>query len=195
MQTSIERIDVPAREGRAVHVPAGRAFRVIDVEGGQVGDLFAFVAGDPAESLSAAHTRAHTQRLFPAIGEQFVSNRRRPLLELVADSSPGVHDMLIAACDPARYRALGVEGAHASCAENLREALGAPVDIPQPVNLFMNIPVDRGGRLAWLPAATKAGDAVTLLALADLTVVLSACPQDLVDINADGPTGLSIELL
>jgi uncharacterized protein YcgI (DUF1989 family) len=195
MQTSIERVDVPAREGRAVHVPAGRAFRVIDVEGGQVGDLFAFAADDLTEYLSASHTRAHTRTLFPALGEPFVSNRRRPLLELVADTSPGVHDMLIAACDPARYRGLGVDGAHASCAENLVRALGAPVDVPQPVNLFMNIPVAGDGELAWLPAASKPGDAVTLRALADLTVVLSACPQDLVNINGDGPTGLSIELL
>jgi uncharacterized protein YcgI (DUF1989 family) len=194
MQTYAERIEIPARDGRAVPVPAGRTFRVIDVEGGQVGDLFAFAAGDHGEYLSASHTRAHTQRLFPAIGEQFVSNRRRPLLELVADSSPGVHDMLIAACDPARYRALGVEGAHASCAENLHRALGAPVDVPQPVNLFMNIPV-RDGALAWLPAASAAGDAVTLRALVSLIVVVSACPQDLVNINGDGPTGLSIELL
>jgi uncharacterized protein len=194
MQTYAERIEIPARGARAVGVPAGRTFRVIDVEGGQVGDLFAFAADDRTEYLSASHTRAHTQRLFPAIGEPFVSNRRRPLLELVADSSPGVHDMLIAACDPERYRALGVEGAHASCAENLRRALGEDVDVPQPVNLFMNIPV-QDGRLAWRPAASAPGDAVALLALADVTVVLSACPQDLVNINADGPTGLSIELL
>jgi uncharacterized protein YcgI (DUF1989 family) len=194
MQTYAERIEIPARSARAVDVPAGRTFRVIDVEGGQVGDLFAFAAGDRTEYLSASHTRVHTQRLFPSVGEAFVSNRRRPLLELVADSSPGVHDMLIAACDPERYRALGVDGAHASCAENLQRALGEHVDVPQPVNLFMNIPV-RDGRLAWRPAASAPGDAVTLLALADVTVVLSACPQDLVNINGDGPTGLSIELL
>ena len=82
----------------------------------------------------------------------------------------------------------------ASCAENLHRALGAPVDVPQPVNLFMNIPV-RDGALAWLPAASAAGDTVTLRALVDLIVVVSACPQDLVNINGDGPTGLSIELL
>ena len=109
MQTTLERIEVPARgAARGRRRRPAATFRVIDVEGGQVGDLFAFVAGDRDEYLSASHTRAHTQRLFPAIGEPFVSNRRRPLLELVADDSPGVHDMLIAACDPERYRELGV---------------------------------------------------------------------------------------
>ncbi|MFD0536975.1 DUF1989 domain-containing protein [Actinomadura luteofluorescens] len=55
--------DVGARgEGRAVRVAAGRRVRVVDVEGGQVGDLFAFAADDPREHLSAAHTRSVTSR-------------------------------------------------------------------------------------------------------------------------------------
>jgi uncharacterized protein len=193
-----ERIGVPAAEGRAVAVAAEQAFRVVDLEGGQVGDLFAFVAGDPTEYLSASHTRAHTSRLFPAVGDHFVSNRRRPLFELVADDSPGIHDMLIAACDAERYRDLGIDGWHASCAENLRCALashGVEVAfVPQPVNLFMNIPVD-DGRLDWLPAASAPGASVTLRAAADVLVVVSACPQDVVAINGGRPSGLAIDLL
>src|SRR5206468_8526149 len=115
------------------------------------------------EYLSASHTRTSTSALFPRIGDHFMSNRRRPILTLVADTSPGVHDMLIAACDPARYRALGVSE-HASCVGNLRNALaqiGLSSDIvPQPVNLFMNIPVGEDGDLSWLPAVSRPGDAV-----------------------------------
>src|ERR1700682_4266934 len=101
---------VPAGAGRAVWVRHGEHLRIVDVEGGQVGDLFAFAAADPGEYLSASHTRTSTSRLFPRIGEQFMTNRRRPILTLVADTSPGVHDMLIAACDPERYRMLGAPG-------------------------------------------------------------------------------------
>jgi len=191
MQTQLERIEVPAREGRALRVAAGRAFRVIDVAGGQVGDLFAFAG--PDEYLSASHTRAHARRLFPVVGEAFHSNRRRPLLELVAGDDPGVHDMLIAACHPERYQELGVHGPHASCAENLLQAFPAPF-VPQPVNLFMQIPVT-GAELEFLPAPTAPGDSVTLRALADLDVVLSACPQDVLRINGGQPTALEIELL
>ncbi|HEV2999139.1 MAG TPA: urea carboxylase-associated family protein [Solirubrobacteraceae bacterium] len=191
-------IAVPAGEGRAVRVAAGQSFRVVDVEGGQVGDLFAFADGDVSEHVSASHTRARNDRLFPAIGQPFVSNRRRPLLELVADDSPGVHDMLIAACDGERYRQLGVEGWHASCAENLVTALGAlglrAPCVPQPINVFMNVPV-ADGRLEWLPAVTAPGDSVTMRAVADVLVVLSACPQDVVHINGGQPTELAIELL
>ena len=42
----MQRILVPAREGRAVRIPAGSRFRVVDVEGQQIGDLFAFRADD-----------------------------------------------------------------------------------------------------------------------------------------------------
>jgi uncharacterized protein YcgI (DUF1989 family) len=189
---------VPAGAGRAVALRAGQRVRVVDVEGGQVGDVFAFAADDPAQYLSASHTRTHTSRLFPHVGEDFVTNTRRPILTLAADTSPGAHDMLIAACDPERYRALGVPE-HASCANNLRTALselGLRSDvIPQPINVFMRIPVDPNGDLSWLPAASRAGDTITFAAAMDCVFVVSACPQDLNAINGERPTGLEIEIL
>ena len=197
-QAPTRRLLVPAREGRAVAVAAGSRFRVVDLEGGQVGDLFAFVAPDLTEHISAAHTRAHLDRLFPRPGQELVSDRRRPLLRLDEDTSPGEHDLLIPACDPARYAALGAGTGHASCAENLQTALAPfgvrPEVVPQPVNLFMRIPVV-DGRLEWRPALSEPGDSVTFTALDDLVVVLSACPQDLVDINGGVPTPMAIDLL
>jgi uncharacterized protein YcgI (DUF1989 family) len=196
--TTPERTLVPARECRIVTVRAGQSFRVVDVEGGQVGDVFAFSAEDPHEFHSASHTRTHVSRLFPAIGEQFLTNRRRPIMALTADTSPGLHDMLIAACDPERYLALGVDG-HRSCAANLREAMereGLPLaTVPQPINVFMNIPVGRHDRLSWLPARSWPGDAITLEALMDCHIAVSACPQDLNGINGESPTPLAIDIL
>jgi hypothetical protein len=103
----VARVVVPAREGRAVRLCAGDRATVVDVSRGQVGDVFAFNANDPSEFLSASHTRGATSSLFPAIGQAFVTNRRRAILELVDDTSQGAHDMLIAACEPARYADLG----------------------------------------------------------------------------------------
>src|SRR5258707_15806649 len=135
---------VPAGAGLAVWVRHGEHLRIVDVEGGQVGDLFAFAGADPGEYLSASHTRTSASRLFPRIGEQFMTTRRRPILTLVADTSPGVHDMLIAACDPERYRGLGAPG-HAGCADNVYNALaqiGVATDAgPHPVNVSITIPV------------------------------------------------------
>ena len=197
LKSAISRVVVPAGAGRAVWVQSGEHVRVIDVEGSQVADVFAFAADDAGEHLSASHTRTSTGRLFPLIGEQFVTNRRRAILTLLDDTSPGMHDMLIAACDPARYRALGVEH-HASCANNLRGALaqlGMSLDVvPQPVNVFMNIPVGLSGELTWLPATSRPGDAVTFAAELDCALVVSACPMDLNTINGDRPTQLAVEV-
>ncbi|WP_436776219.1 DUF1989 domain-containing protein [Yinghuangia sp. YIM S09857] len=191
-------VDVPAREGRAVRVAAGQRLQVVDLEGQQVGDLFAFADDGSDEYLSASHTRAHVSRLFPAVGEDFVTNRRRPILRLVEDDSPNRHDMLIAACDAARYAALGAAPDHASCADNMRQALSAlgltAPCVPQPVNVFMDIPVRGNARLDWMSASTEPGDSITFEALMDCVVVVSACPQDLVDINSGQPTPLSLRV-
>ena len=196
---SVERIVVPPREGRAVRVAAGASFRVVDLEGQQVGDLFAFVDGDVDEYASAEHTRVGLSRLFPQVGESFLTNLRRPILTLVADDSPGLHDMLFAACDPTRYATLGWSGPHASCQENLRTAMAAAgyatIEVPQPINLFMHIPVAADGSLGFEPARTAPGDSVTLRAELPSVIVLSACPQDLVPINGPSPTSLAIDLL
>jgi uncharacterized protein len=193
------RVIVPAGEGRAVQLSAEERVRVVDLEGGQVGDVFAFAADDITEHLSASHTRAATDRLFPAVGGSFVTNRRRPILTLVGDTSPGWHDMLIAACDPYRYAALGVRGFHASCADNLAKSLADlgldDPGTPQPVNVFMRIPVAGDGGLSWLSAISGPGDAITFEAAMDCVIVVSACPQDLVEINGHHPSPLAIDVL
>jgi uncharacterized protein len=189
---------VPARTGAAVDVAAGQELAIVDVDGGQVGDFFAFNRDDPTEYLSASHTRAFTSRVFPAIGQSFMSSSRRAMLRVVADTSPGYHDLLIAACDPARYRQLGVNGWHASCAENVGTALAArgmvATHVPQPFNVFMRTPATLDGSIVWLPAQTKAGDRFEMVAEMDLIVVLSACPSELSGINAGELSDLALEI-
>jgi uncharacterized protein len=195
---ALQRTVVPAREGRAVLVASGQRVRVVDLEGAQVGDVFAFARNDFSEHHSASHTRAQIDRLFPKVGEQFFTNRRHPILTLVEDTSAGRHDMLIAACDPERYASLGVAGWHASCAENLRATLAAftadPPVVPQPINVFMRIPVDEHDDLSWLPAVSSAGDSITFRAEMDCVVVVSSCPQDITGINGGLPTSLAVDV-
>ncbi len=59
----------------------------------------------------------------PKIGDALYSNRRRPILTLVEDTSPGVHGTLMAACDNYRYGLLGCTGYHDNCTDNLAAAL------------------------------------------------------------------------
>jgi uncharacterized protein YcgI (DUF1989 family) len=189
---------VPARTGLAIDVDAGQRVAIVDVQGGQVGDFFAFNRHDLSEFLSASHTRAFNSRLLPQIGESFVSSQRRPILRVLADTSPGYHDLLIAACDAPRYAQLGIEGWHASCADNLADALAATgravTHTPQPFNVFMRTPAGPDTTISWLPAVSKPGDRYEMEALIDLVVVLSACPSDTIGINAGGPTDMELEV-
>ena len=106
--------------------------------------------------------------------------------------------MLCASCDATRYAMLGVQGWHASCQENLTTAMAAlghdKVDVPQPINLFMDIPVYEDASIDWRATKTKAGDYVRFRAEMDCIVVASACPQDLTDINNNEPSRIGIEL-
>ncbi|MGW7276156.1 DUF1989 domain-containing protein [Streptomyces sp. NPDC054864] len=195
--TDASTITVSAGGVGTFRVDAGQTFSIIDSDGGQVGDLFAFAAEDPEEWLSASHTRAAVSRLFPEPGEQFFTTRRRPILTFRQDQSPGRHDMLIAACDAERYTALSRPG-HASCAQNLlaglaREGIHTRV-VPQPVNVFMDVRPGATGELAWTPASTRPGDFVVFEAAIDCLVVLSACPQDLAPVNHGGPSPLTVTL-
>jgi len=195
----VQTIAIPAREGRGVLLPAGTRFRCVDVEGRQCGDLFAFLQADVNEFVSAEHTRVSAGRLFPKVGGQFVTNRRRPMLTLLEDHSPGQHDMLVAACDPTRFELLGVKGWHASCQENLEKVMAGfghrGIQIPQPINVFTNIPVLEDGSLDWRPAQTKPGDWIMFRTELPCYVVLTACPQDILPINDKNPTDMALEVL
>jgi uncharacterized protein YcgI (DUF1989 family) len=59
------------------------------------------------------------------VGDGLYDNERRKMLTIVEDTTEGVHDTLIAACDTARYRELGGEEGHRNCANNLVEGLQA----------------------------------------------------------------------
>jgi len=107
------------------------------------------------------HTHTALGRLIPRVGDTMVSNMRRPMLTIEADTSPGVHDTLIASCDPERYRQLGFEGRHDSCHDNFQTAL---LDLGLPSRPLPGL--DRFFRGAtWLWAGIFAASAVALAAL------------------------------
>jgi len=198
MSSSSEHL-LPAREGVALALRARERLRIINLHGGQVVDMWAVAAADPSEHLSMEHTRVALTKLVPQVGADLYSCQRRALLTLAEDTSPGVHDTLIAACDRERYRQLGGEEDHANCAANYRRALGklnVDVDlVPAPLNLFMNIPWQPDGRLEFRPSRARAGDFVTVAAVSAVIVVLSACPMDLNPINGQGPVDIGLEVL
>jgi uncharacterized protein YcgI (DUF1989 family) len=176
-----------AGQGRALKVRQGDELRIVNLGGGQVVALWALNAADPGERMSMEHTRVALGRLVPKVGDGLYSSRRRELLTLIEDTSPGAHDTLIAACDPERYRQLGGSHDHPSCVANFRAALTERELngdlVPSPLNLFMNIPWRRDGALEFAPSLARVGDRVTFVAELDVIVVLSVCPMDLTPVN------------
>ncbi|OCT44820.1 putative DUF1989 family protein [Cladophialophora carrionii] len=222
---------IPARSSVAIPLSKSQKLTVINTHGTQVVDFWALKVPAPESStpppsssqqvelttcLSMSHTRAALLGLSPVAPCTLYTSQRTPILQFVSDTSGGVHDTLIAACDIHRYRQLGVpEGQyHENCADNLRlalqrdvpgYALPAPFNtpestVPDPLNLFMNIPVaplahtlhesnvTAGGKLSFEPTISPKGGSVVFEALVDCIVVMSCCPQDLVPINHGGPT-------
>jgi uncharacterized protein YcgI (DUF1989 family) len=181
-----EREIIPARRGRALRIGSGETLRLINTHGTQVVDTWAFNAGDMAECMSMEHSRVAIGGIFPKPGDTMVTNKRRGILTLVEDTSPGIHDTLIAACDRYRYELLGVPD-HDSCTDNLHAALAelgvsAP-ETPSPWNMWMNIPVGADGAVSFEPTVSKPGDHVLLRAEMDCVVAFSCCPQDILPIN------------
>jgi uncharacterized protein YcgI (DUF1989 family) len=177
-------------------VKAGQYLQIQTIEGKQVADFVAFNADDLGEYVSTSHTRVANMNIVPQMGMSLYTNLRQPIFEITEDTV-GRHDMLVAACDRARYEALDAPG-HASCREALTEALGeyeVGYDrMPDPINWFMNVSIKQKGDLDVRAPLAEAGDYVLLKALRDALVAVSACPQDLNDTNGGKPTALRLAI-
>lgn len=170
--------------------------------------------------MSMSQSRSKLQKIIPEVNDTFVDTHRQPVLTLVQDTSRGTHDMLFPACDGWRYEEAGAEGeGHASCAGNLLREMAkftgkhgrgdghAQTPLieledkvrtwgwtPEPLNLFMNVPVE-DGRLSIKSPDGKEGDCVVLRAEVECLVVMSACPNDVADTNAGSPGDAVYEVL
>src|SRR3954453_12738943 len=194
-------ISIPARSGKARRLRARQSVKVINTHGQQVVDTWAFNAADLSEFMSMEHARVAMGHIIPKVGDRLVTNGRRAILQIVEDTSGGIHDTLIAACDRWRDEQVGCPTYHDNCTDNLAAAmrelgLVAP-ETPSPLNLFMNIPVRDGDDIEFLPPVSTPGSYVTLQAEMDCIIVLSVCPQDIIPINGVAmiPTEAHFEIL
>lgn len=178
---------IPARKGKAAILNQGQSIRVIDTYGSQVIDAWIFNRYDLNEFQSNEHTRPTLLSMSFRPGDLLYTNRRRPIVEVEKDTSPGIHDMLMAACDTYRYQLLGCTEFHDNCTDNLASSmneLGFDVsETPSPINIFMNIPWTENGELSYEPPQTKPGDYVQFRALMDCVFAFSACPNDILPTN------------
>jgi uncharacterized protein YcgI (DUF1989 family) len=179
---------IKGRHGGRIDVRKGQLLEILNVEGQQICDFFAFNKANVREHLSPSHTRSVNARIYLRKGDVLSTVLRRPMLELVEDTC-GQHDMTIPACDPQRYRiSYGIVD-HRSCRMNLFQMIaseGIPYEyLPDPVNFFQNTPIGEDAHYHRSPSPSEPGDKVVLKALMDLIAVGSACPQDMTGSNGD----------
>lgn len=187
---------VKAGAARCFELEQGQSLRIVNTFGTQVVDVWAICQDDPAEVMSMEHSRVHSSHTAPKLSTVFCSNRRRSVLTIVKDKSPGIHDWLLAACDRYRYQLLGCDD-HANCSDNLNHALlevGISLGyIPSPLNLFESV----GPANVIQAPQGRPGDFVELKALLPIYLVCSACPQDMVPTNGVDmiPRDISVNIL
>ncbi|CAF9907804.1 hypothetical protein IMSHALPRED_006502 [Imshaugia aleurites] len=183
---------LPASSGTALLLKQDHIVKITNTHGRQVVDFWALNPSDPAEYLSMSHNHAIHRKLHFKVGDTLYSSISQPILSWIEDTSKGDHDTLISACNPLRYKKMGVEGWHASCAENYQQAVKnlfdpsisqemkdrLPITPPTPLNLFMNVKVNEEGGIVFRAPTSEEGDCVAFKALMDVIIVLSACPMD-----------------
>ena len=194
--TKVSEVIVPPRDARSFRVPAGHLFRIVSIEGPQVGDLNLWNANDLSERFFSGKTRAlHATHV--GIGDRLWSTLPylRPLATITADTldwygfdadGGGVHDVIGTRCDPYTNRLLSGGDYHYCCHSNLSRALAAArglnvreaeLLVHDVLNVFMCTGFTRDTHQYFMKASpVRPGDFIEFFAEIDLLGALSACP-------------------
>lgn len=194
--TQIDSLIVPPRDARTFEVPAGHLFRIVSVEGPQVGDLNLWAADDLTERFYSGKTRAlHATHV--GTGDRLWSSfpNLRPMATITHDTldwygfdefGAGVHDVIGTRCDPYTNRMLNGSDYHHCCHSNLTRALAAAKGLPleeaerhvhDVVNVFMCTGYTKDTHEYFMKASpVRPGDFIELFAEIDLLAALSTCP-------------------
>ena len=194
--STIAEIVVPPRDARAFRVPKGHFFRIVSIEGPQVGDLNLWSDHDLGERFFSGKTRAlHATHV--STGDRLWSTLPylRPMATITHDTlawygwdedGAGVHDVIGTRCDPYTNRLLSGGDYHHCCHSNLARALAAHrgMDVREAelmvhdvLNVFMCTGFTRDTHQYFMKASpVRPGDFIEFFAEIDLLGALSACP-------------------
>src|SRR5262247_4443300 len=131
---------VPPRDARTFRVTRGQFFRIVCMEGAQVGDLNLWNSHDLTERFFSGKTRAlHATHISTGDRLWTTMPYLRPMATISHDTlswygwdedGAGVHDVIGTRCDP--YTNLLLEGTeyHHCCHSNLTRALATERNLP-----------------------------------------------------------------
>ncbi|SJZ90572.1 hypothetical protein SAMN02745126_02807 [Enhydrobacter aerosaccus] len=197
----VDQFVIPIRTGRAWKVPAGHVFRIVAVEGPQVGDLNLWNLQNPRERLWASRTRqlqaAHVttfDRLWSTLPYL------RPLVTITSDSLADygvdeyggrVHDLLGTRCDPYVNRMLTGEDFDFCCHSNLVRAVAphglTELDVHDVLNVFQCTGLNSEDKYFMRASPVRKGDHIEFFAEIDLLCALSTCPGGDLSVPLWGP--------
>ena len=100
--TTSERVTIPAGHGKAARLNAGQSLKPINTPGTRVVDFWAFNAYDLRDYMFVEASGVWRMPLWPTAGDVMVTNQWRPIVTRVEDTTPGIHDTIMAACDRQR---------------------------------------------------------------------------------------------
>lgn len=180
-------------------IEAGQVFRIVDLQGNQAVDTLFYNADDTSERYSALDTIVGQRNIYLTTGTALVSNLRRPMLTITADTC-GRHDTLGGACavesNQVRY---AVEKRHMhACRNSFLLAISEPDwnltkrDVTANINFFMNVPVTPEGKLTFEDGISNPLKYVEMRAEMNVIAVISNCPQLNNPCNAYNPTPIQV---
>ncbi|WP_172330519.1 DUF1989 domain-containing protein [Mangrovicoccus sp. HB161399] len=192
----LDEVTVPARDAACFRVAKGQVFRIVSVEGPQVGDFNLWNAHDLSERFYSGKTRAlHGTHL--TVGDRMWSSfpALRPMAAITADTlgwygidadGGSVHDVIGTRCDPYTHSLLSGGQYHHCCHSNLTRALAAETGmslaeaepfVHDVLNVFMCTGFTRDtGQYFMKASPVRPGDYLEFFAEMDLLGALSACP-------------------
>ena len=192
----IKKIIIPPRSASTIEVPAGCIFRILSVEGPQVGDLNLWNMNNLDEKFYSGKTRA-LHGTHVGVGDKLWSNfpYMRPMATIITDTldwygfdqdGGSVHDVIGTRCDPYTNNLLSGKQYHNCCHSNLTRALaasqnlsltGAEQLIHDVLNVFMCTGFTQDTHQYFMKASpVRPGDYLEMFAETDILVGLSTCP-------------------
>ncbi len=194
--TKVDEVIVPPREGATFSVPKGHFFRILSIDGPQVGDLNLWNANDLTERFFSGKTRAlHATHVTTGNRLWSTLPNLRPMATITHDTlgwygfdefGGSVHDVIGTRCDPYTNKLLSGGDYHHCCHSNLTRALagakGLSFDEAEPfvhdvLNVFMCTGFTADTHQYFMKASpVRPGDYIEFFAEIDLLGGLSACP-------------------
>lgn len=194
--TKVDEVIVPPREGATFSVPKGHFFRILSIDGPQVGDLNLWNADDLTERFFSGKTRAlHATHVTTGNRLWSTLPNLRPMATITHDTlgwygfdefGGSVHDVIGTRCDPYTNKLLSGGDYHHCCHSNLTRALAgakglsfaeAEPFVHDVLNVFMCTGFTADTHQYFMKASpVRPGDYIEFFAEIDLLGGLSACP-------------------